>query len=420
MYQSVMCSAIISRMDSKSLRTGGALLVSGQALQALAAFGVNLVLVRFLMPEDFGRFALILAGASLTYGAVSLRINVLVIRSSEARFDQMARERYFTALFLETVIATFIVVAWLAVFTSATVLEIGLVLAIGVRNWTEHNKAFYERSMPYKRLAALETGVAISAHIVALFLVINIGGVAVLILREIFLTAAGLAGLWMIGGLTMMKVRWLSWAEFKQIFQEAKGIWLDGVLEGSFQQLTIILAGLLGGERIAGLFFQAQRLAVVPHQILAPIAGRIAPNWLGRTEDPKRRIAGRDRLLLGLSVPLLVVGMATVLFADPIVPWLFGAKWANSAPLLAAMAGMVVFLSLFEILKTYCWTTQQVPILLRGRLAQYAGLIGMMAFSLPGWLQTDMALAAGLSVSYISAFAVLLFSLKFYERRRSY
>jgi len=148
MYQSVMCSAIIPRMDSKSLRTGGALLVSGQALQALAAFGVNLVLVRFLMPEDFGRFALILAGASLTYGAVSLRINVLVIRSSEARFDQMARERYFTALFLETVIATFIVVAWLAVFTSATVLEIGLVLAIGVRNWTEHNKAFYERSMP--------------------------------------------------------------------------------------------------------------------------------------------------------------------------------------------------------------------------------------------------------------------------------
>ena len=50
--------------DYRKLTIDGAVLVSGQITQALLAFGVNLVLVRFISPTDFGRFAIILASLS--------------------------------------------------------------------------------------------------------------------------------------------------------------------------------------------------------------------------------------------------------------------------------------------------------------------------------------------------------------------
>ena len=54
-------------IDYRELKIGSLFLVSGQAAQAFIAFGVNLVLVRYLTPEDFGRFALALAGAASFY-----------------------------------------------------------------------------------------------------------------------------------------------------------------------------------------------------------------------------------------------------------------------------------------------------------------------------------------------------------------
>ncbi len=406
----------MAEIDNKSLRVGGAFLVSGNVLQALIAFGVNLVLVRYLLPEDFGRFALVFAAASLIYGLVSLRINVLIIRAPEERFAAEDRERYFAALLLETLVATAVVLGWLYLFTDPTGWELALVLAIGLRHWTDHNKAFFERSMPYKSLATVETGASTGSHLLSLVLVLSGVGAIVLFIREIFLSLVTLIGLYLIGGLTFMKLRFPTIAEMKRIVGEAKGIWLDGVLEGSFQQVTILLAGHIGGERIAGFFFQAQRLAAVPQQFLAPIVIRLAANWFGRTENPPDRQRGRDKLLLVLAGPLIIAGMMTFWLADPIVPWLFGANWAQTAVLFQAMAGAVIFISLFEVLKVFCWTTNQTKVLLGGRFAQYTGLFVLTGAGFQGYVGFNLGLSWGLSAAYALAFAVMFLSLRAREK----
>ena len=406
----------MAEIDNKTLRVGGAFLVSGNVLQALIAFGVNLVLVRYLLPEDFGRFALVFAAASLIYGLVSLRINVLIIRAPENEFTTEVREHYFAALLLETLAATVIVLGWLYLFTDPSGWELALVLAIGLRHWTDHNKAFFERSMPYKRLATVETSVSTLSHLLSLLLVLSGVGAIVLFIREIFMSVASLISLHLIGGLTFLKIRFPSIAEMKNLVGEAKGIWLDGILEGSFQQVTFLLAGHIGGERIAGFFFQAQRLAVVPQQFLAPIVTRLAANWFGRTEYPVDRQKGRDKLLLVLAGPLIIAGALTYWLADPIVPWLFGAKWAQSATLFQAMAGAVVFISLFEVLKVFCWTTKKTAVLLGGRFAQYAGLIILAGAGFHGYMSFDLGLSWGLSAAYLLAFAVMYLSLRTREK----
>ncbi len=398
-------------IDPVKLRYGAAFLVTGQAMQAFVAFGVNLVLVRFLLPEDFGRFALVMAAASIVFSVLSARTDILVIRATDRQLSDRAKDLYFSILAMEMVPSCLVIALWIVFSDPSNSWNWGLVLALGVRHWSQQNRAYFERTMPYRKLALIETGAAVASHLLALGLVLGGVGWRVLYVREYFLAFSGLAGLWWVGGLTLRRLRLPSGAEWRSVFKEARGIWLDGILEGSFQRFTILLAGLLGGERLAGFFFQAQRLAIVPNQFLAPIVSRVAANWFGRTEDAGRKRAGRNRLLIGAALPLIFGGVLTLFFADPVVPWLFGAEWARSADLLAAMSGVVIFLSLFEILKAYCWSTHRIPALLLGRAGQYFGCLLPVLLFLGGWLSRDMALALGQSLAYFLAFALVLVAL---------
>ncbi len=398
----------MSAIDDKDLKIGAGFLVFSQGFQAVFAFAVNLVLVRYIFPDEFGRFAIILAGASVVYAVLSPRINILIIRKSEADLNEATRDIYFSALTFETLIATLVIILWLAVTGSLGLWEPVLILAIGMRHWTGINKAFFEREMPYRRLAVIEAGADMAGHLAALGLVLLGAGWVVLFVRELIISVLGLFGLWKIGGLTLRRIKPISLSDVRMLFRETRGGWLDGVLEGSFQRLTILLAGFIGGEATAGYFFQAHRLAIVPHQLLSPIINRILAVWFGRTEDRWQRRDGRNRMLRFLVAPLLFAGILTVLFADPVVPWLFGETWARVADIVVALSGMIVFFSLFETLKSYCLTARPARKILVGRVVQYVGLLVPVAAWFAGWMPADISLAVGLSAAYLLAFIVVL------------
>jgi len=398
----------MAAINDKDLKTGGGFLVFSQGFQAALAFAVNLVLVRYLFPDEFGRFAIIFAGASVVYTVLSPRINILIIRKPEADLDEAARDVYFSAMAFETLIATAIIFLWLAATDSIGLWESVLIIAIGLRHWTGVNRAFFERDMPFRRLAVIEAGASMAGHLAALGLVLLGVGWIVLFIREMIISVIELFGLWKIGGLTLRRIKPLSPSDIRMLFVEARGGWLDGVLEGSFQRLSILLAGFIGGDTTAGYFFQAQRLAVVPHQFLAPIINRILAVWFGRTEDRWQRRSGRNRMLWYLFFPLLFGGVLTVLFADPVVPWLFGETWARVADIVIAMTGMIIFFSLFETLRVYCLTARHTRKIFFGRIVQYIGLLVPTAAGFVGWIHADVSLAIGLSAAYSLAFIVVL------------
>ena len=407
----------MSIIDYKNLKTGSAFLVSGQVFQALLAFGVNLVLVRYIFPEEFGRFALILAGASIVYSLISPRLNVLIIRLSDADYDEKTRDIFFSAIAWETLAATLIIFFWLGVSENAGLWEFLIVGAVGLRHWTDLNKAFFERTMAYRQLAIMETGASTGGHLLALAMALSGVGWGILVIREVMVSIINLFGLWRIGGLTLRRLRLLGILEWIALFKDARGVWLDGVLEGSFQRLVILLAGFIGGEAMAGLFFQAQRLAYVPHQVLSPITYRVLGNWFARTEDAKARRAGRDKFLLLLFPLLLIAGVLTVMFSGQIIPWLFGENWARVGDILAAMCGMVAFCSLFESLKAYCLATRQSVKLFSGRIVQYLGLLLPTVAGFAGWISADIALGIGLSTSYFLAFLLIFILLRIEEKK---
>ncbi len=390
--------------------------MAGQVIQAVTGFGVNLVLVRYLLPEEFGRFALILAAAALVFSILSLRIDTMIIRAPVDQLNGRVRERYFSGMIVETLVSSSVLIFWVTWSDDIDIWALGLIIALGLRHWVHQNKAFFERSMPYRKLAIMETVTLTAAHVLVLVLILSGYGASVLYIREYFLTFAGVIGLWAVGGITICRFVWPGWGDWRSLMTEARGMWLDAVLENSFNRVIILVVGLVGGDRAAGFFFQAQRLAHVPQQFLGPIVSRVSGVWFGQTENRVERRNGRDKLLITLAPPLLIIAVACFFLADPVVPWLFGERWAPSAPLLAAMSGMAAFLSLFEVLKSYCWIAQQVRWLLVGRIAQYAGCGMLVGVSVMGYMPGDLALATGISVAYGLAVLVVITALWRAER----
>jgi len=396
--------------------SGWLYLLGGTVLQALAAFGANLVLARSLQPEEFGRFAIVQAIAGLALAVFSTRVNILLNRTPDSQMTPEREDLLYSVLVAETVLAGALILVWLAVTGSTGPWDLALAASVLVGHWLGFDRGLIERRMQFGRAAVIETMAQVGGHGLAVILVLAGFGAASLYLRELFSALAMVAILAAMGGLGRRRPRWVRLWEWRQVLTEARGIWLDSMLEGSFQRLTVLVANAMAGAAGAGLLFQAQRLAVVPHQFLNPLTSRVMGAWFGQTEDGAARTRVRRAILVRLVPLLAVAAVLDVTLADPVVPWLFGPQWAPAAPLLVLLAGMIVFLPLFELLRAYAVATRRVRFLLAARVGQYGGFALPLLLILiwhPAGLET---LAVALSLAFALAFAVLAVALGRHER----
>ena len=387
-------------------RRSALFLVSGNVVESLVAFGAQVVIARQLVPDDFGRFALTLANGSLVFIFLSLRISTLIIRRTEADLTPAIRQLYFSIFTIEALLGGVLAISLLHWLGRLGILDLCLILTLSASHWVETNRAFFERSMDYRRLVTIEAGSRVLAHGIAVILVLSGVGVAALYLRELAVVVLRAVGLARIGGLIVERFRLPTRGEWKGVLSESRAIWLDGVLENSFQRILVLLAGMVGGDRGAGLFFFAHRLATVPLQILAPISGRLTGNWLSRNEDPTSRRMAFSKILFWLaaiSIPAAVFG---VVIADPIIPWIFGSNWTGAVPIFVALCGMIVFMALFEAVKSYAYIEGAGVVLISARIGQFATLGIVLGISFASGIDYGLAMGAAVSASAFAAFVI--------------
>lgn len=383
------------------------MLTSG-ALRAAVAFGSNLVLVRFVAPEEFGEFALRLAGIGLVLTVVALPMGTQVIR---LRDDELAErdDVYWNVLVQGTLLAGAIAGAWIS-WTGAWTPWMAVLLAgMLLQHFVNSQIAFYERTQPYVQIAVLEGASVLASHGLAVVLVIAGIGAGALYLRELAMALVLMASLASVGGLHRARLHWLDRADWLHVLRQVRGIWLESLLAGAFQRVSVLLAGAVGSPAAVGFFYQARRLAVVPQQLLGPVTGRMALNWFSRSSDAGTRRRSALRLIALVSAPLVALAGLAVALADPVVPMLFGESWRPVVPVLLQMLGVVVFYSLFGITKTYLVAARRTRYLLIGRVVQFVGL-GLPFVGILFGREVGVAhVALGLSVAYAFVFASCLY-----------
>ncbi len=387
-------------------RQSALFLVSGNIAESAAAFGAQIIIARYLVPDDFGRYALALANGSLVFIFLSLRISTLIIRQPEGELTPSVRQLYFSIFTIEAVVSGLCATILLYAIGRLGILDACLIITLAAGHWVETNRSFYERHMDYRRLVTIEASSRLAAHGLAVALVLSGAGVAALYLRELAVVILRLGGLASIRGLTIERFRFPTTMEWRQVLSECRAIWVDGVLENSFQRILVLVAGIFGGERGAGLFFFAQRLAGVPLQLLSPISGRLTANWLSRNEDRVRRRQSFSRILFWLAAMTLPGAALGVAIAEPIIPWLFGPAWYDAVPIFIALSGMIVFMALFEAIKTYAYVEGAGFVLLAARIGQFSALGMVLAVSLSFKVENGLALGLAVSASAFAAFAL--------------
>ena len=211
-------------MISDSLKNGASFLLSGQIIQVFVSFGSNLILVRYLFPEDFGRFAMILAVAIIVLSIFSLNIRTMIIRTSSNLYSNSLKDVYFSVILYETIFSFLVLLLWLTVFETLDGWEISLVIALSIRHWLNSNVSFFERQMPFRELALVETLSVVFGHSCALLMIFNGFGRETLFIREVTLTLLGGLGLLFVNGITLRKLVPFWKIPWVNIFSQSRGL----------------------------------------------------------------------------------------------------------------------------------------------------------------------------------------------------
>lgn len=389
-----------------SLLSGGVFLTAGAIIQAFAGLGAQLMLMRLLLPEEFGAFAIVLAITGLAQIVLSLRLHVLIIRLPDAELTEERRERYQAALVWETAAAAAVTLIGLTAAGLLSGYAMIMVAALAVAQWTHQSTAFFERTLAYRRIVAVETASQIVGHLAAVSLVLIGFGVASLYLRELIAALTRLGAFGWIGALSWPRCRLPRWPELRALAIEARGLWADGVMESGFARIIVLAAASITNPHGAGIFAQSQRLAVIPHQILAPVVIRLSTNLFSRIEDAQARRRLLVQMMLAVLAAMLLTSGLAAAYADPLVPMVLGEHWRPAATTIVAMAGVIVFLPGFELLRSYCATQRRMRLVLLGRSLQYLIFLAGCAIAVSAD-DPVLILSGALSLSYAGAFALI-------------
>lgn len=391
-------------------------MIGGQGTQAFVAFFSNLILVRYLVPEEFGRFAWIQATIGLAASTLSLRINTILLQAPEGELQPEKKDLYFSALVGQTLVVFLGSLILLWIFRLWDLWAVIILLSMLVNPWVYAQGVLYERSFRYKNLSLVESGSHLASHIFSVIGVVGGLGPAVLYLRGWIHMVFRLSGLAWVGGLESFKVRWLSSEEWRFVFQKVRGFWFEGWLTQIFERLVIVLLGTLEGQQITGYFFQARRLAMTPHQLLEPVTSRILFNFLSHRASPERGIQVLRQVVIWQAPLLISIAILAIIGADPIIPWIFGSGWEPVVPIFQAMVGVLICMTPFYTLGAYFKAQNNMwPFIVFGLGFQYIAIGVTLLITSFANISLVYGIAGGLSVGFIGGFLLLTVTLKVFR-----
>jgi O-antigen/teichoic acid export membrane protein len=408
-----MYERVTSALRSQLFRQGS-WMMGGGSFKVGISFLSNLALVRLLTPKNFGEFAIVQAVVSLVGAFLNFRTGPLLLQAPEEELRPHALARYTGALIAETLLVGGVALLVFGVSGYLHVRSVVFLVATLGGTWVQTETSLYERSFEYKNLSILESAAHACAHCLAVVGAHAGVGSFVLYIRSAIRQLILSVGLYWLGALQKLPVRWLSLGDWRHVLDRLKGFWTDGVLIRLFDRATVLLVGAIAGEQTTGFFFQARKLAFAPDKILSPITNRVAFNYFSNRVDPRRRYGALLKSMLLFGTPLILGAALTFLLADPVIPWIFGRDWQPVVPTLQAMIGVIVGMPLLSLVQAYSMSRNSMgQFILVGRGTQLSVLV---VSALVIWVSSKDA-GVGLGLAFSLSFVLALLFSNLYVRR---
>ena len=374
---------------------------------------VSIVLARILGPAAFGLVALTAFFSALGTSLVQTALGTILIQQRGCTRDQQS------SLF------------WLNLIASAGIALLVAAISIPVARF--YHQDMLALLMP---LAALQVllGAIVTVPTALLTLKLDIRPLALIGIASFLVSGAAAVGMALAGwgvwslalqpmlyalvsaGLIWFASDWrprlhMALTEVTPMLKSGSMISASSALEMAYSQGFALIIGRQFGVQPLGLYNRAQGIQQIPGNLISTVINRLALPIMAQAASEKGRLREICKSLNTASVAISFPAMATLaVLAKPIVLVMFGAKWAEAAPL-------VVYLALAGALFPMQVINLQVPIVLDRTHRYFQAEVAKKVVGFTCMIAGSFMGIAGLAVSQ-SVFAVIAFFINAYLAQR--
>jgi O-antigen/teichoic acid export membrane protein len=378
-------------------------LSGAQGARQLLQFGLRVLLIRLLAPEDFGLLAMV-----TVFSGFFLNFSDLGLGPALVRKETVTDEELSTVFWLNAATGCLLALVTAALGPALAVfyhqprlapLCTGLALGSLVAPLGSVPLALLQRRLAFPGLARIEVAGVLVGGAIGVLLAASGYGVWALVWQSNTIVLASLLGfLW--------EARWLPACRFRA--SSVKALWRYGghlttasLLNYGVRNLDNLLIGRFIGPVSLGYYSQAYQLMLYPVQNITAVAGRLMFPTLSSIQDDTARLR-RAYLsaasgIAAVSFPLM---LGAVVVAPDLYAGLFGPRWARSVPLFQWLCCLGMLQSIGSTVGWIYMATGRIDLMLRWNFITLSAvlpcfLLGLRWGGLEG-LTIGYALASGL------------------------
>ena len=324
--------------------------LGGQLSNQLISFIISLILARLLTPEEFGLASLVLVANLIGQVFLDAGISAGLIRKLEVSGTELSSffylnvilgvcimsivffgSRFIAGIFENPHMDNLIRLSSLQFFISS----FGLMPSVLLR-----------RNLDFKYLSKLSIWVNLISGLVCIVLAIIGLGVYSLILRSILSGLLTVVFSW-------RKTRWLPLLTFsieslRDTFKYSLGIFGLNLINSISNNFSTVLIGKYFSVSVLGYYNRANNTRGLILKNFGPLFNKVLFPVLSKIQDEEERLKSYYIMAIQMVSLLAVYFMGILyLFAEPLIFYLFGPEWIESAPILKilSLAGVILPIS---------------------------------------------------------------------------
>ncbi len=311
--------------------------LSSQLITQVVSFVIGIVLVRLLLPDDFGLIAMIM----VFYGLAGILLEVGLGQALIQKKD--VKEEHFSSVFwLNFLIGCilggilFLASGWLSDFYGRAELEdIFKILSINfpIASLVMVHSARFAKELKFQYLQLSEMLAMVVSGIVAIVLATYGYGYWSLVVQrlsqQIVLTT-------MIWSLSSWSPKFkISFEALKELFIFSSSVFFTQLLRYSYTSMDRLLLGKFMGGSVLGLYDKAYSLMLFPLRNVSSVIGKVMFPALSLIQSDRvrtKKVYLRSIRAIALITYPMMAGLFVV--ADSFVPSILGEHWVEIIPLL--------------------------------------------------------------------------------------
>ncbi len=315
--------------------------VATQIIRQVVQFIISIVLIRLLLPEEFGLVGMVTVVTGFVIIFRDFGLGSAIIHKKEVSQADLSTAFWFNIMVGAALTLIIIGVApFVAEFYNEPILtDMTMVLAFNflISSFSIVQSSIFAKKIDFKTLFFVRITTTIVSGSIAIIMAVNGYGVWSIVAQSLSMSLVSAIGLWVASKWRPSFV--FSKASLKMLLDFGLALLGTRTLNYWARNTDNLLIGKFLGSNQLGIYSKAYSVMLLPLTNISQVLSRVMFPSLSTIQDDKQRVK-RIYLRMTRSIALVTFPMMAglIVTADPFVLVVFGEKWKACIPILKILS----------------------------------------------------------------------------------